>query len=403
MQGKFEREAAKETNPKWKNMIFREQKLYKRENEIRTEFERDYTRIIHSSAYRRLKHKTQVFYSPVNDHICTRIEHVNYVESISCTIAKYLGLNIELTRAIAAAHDLGHAPFGHKGEKILSDISKKEIGIGFWHEKNGVNFADNIELLEDEEENKQNLNLTYAVRDGIISHCGEIDENSLKPRQEYIDLELYTKPNKYAPYTWEACIVKISDKISYIFRDIEDAIKLKILNEDNMLELKQILKKYGRDKINNTVIIHELINDLCTNSTIEKGLTFSKEKYELLNDIKRFNYKNIYLNKIIEPSERYFELVINEIYNTLKIAYEGKKTKEKLEKLKILYPKLIGEFINWINHYWDLTTLEKGKLKNKIIYKVSENEEEYLRAIIDYISGMTDNYAINVYEEIISY
>lgn len=403
MQGKFEKEAATQTNRKWNNMILREQKLYKRENEIRTEFERDYTRIIHSNAYRRLKHKTQVFYSPVNDHICTRIEHVNYVESISCTIAKYLGLNVELTRAIAAAHDLGHAPFGHKGEKILSDLSKKEIGVGFWHEKNGVNLVDNIELLEDEEENKQNLNLTYAVRDGIISHCGEIDENALKPRQEYIDLDIYTKPNEYAPYTWEACIVKISDKISYIFRDIEDAIKLGILNEDNLVELKQILKKHGREKINNTVIIHELISDLCKNSTIEKGLTFSKENFELLNDIKKFNYKNIYLNKIIEPSDRYFRLVINEIYNILKTTYEGKRTKEKLEEMKKLYPELVGEFINWINYYWDLNIHEKENLKNKLIYKASENEKEYLRAIIDYISGMTDNYAINVYEEIISY
>lgn len=401
MQKKFEKEAANPTNPKWKEMILREQKLYEKENEIRTEFERDYTRIIYSTAYRRLKHKTQVFYSPVNDHICTRIEHVNYVESISCTIAKYLGLNIELTRAIAVAHDLGHAPFGHKGEKILSDLSKKEIGIKFWHEKNGVNLVDNIELLEDEQEYKQNLNLTYAVRDGIISHCGEIDENAIKPRKEYIDLNTYTKPNEYAPYTWEACVVKVADKISYIFRDIEDAIKLKIINEEKIEELKQIFKAHGRHKVNNTVIIHELIIDLCKNSSIEKGLTLSNENFNLLNAIKKFNYENIYLNKIIEPSNRYFNLVINEIYNTLKNTYKKEKTKQKLEEIKIIYPELIGEFINWINYYWDLDNVEKRK--NKTIYKISENEKEYLRAIIDYISGMTDNYAIRVYEEIISY
>lgn len=403
MQEKFKKESAITTNPKWNNMISRENELYKRENEIRTEFERDYTRIIHSNAYRRLKHKTQVFYSPVNDHICTRIEHVNYVESISCTISKYLGLNVELTRAIAAAHDLGHAPFGHKGEQILSELSKKEIGIEFWHEKNGENLVKNIEVLEDEEGNKQNLNLTYAVRDGIISHCGEIDENSLKPRKEYIDLNKYTKPNEYAPYTWEACVVKISDKISYIFRDIEDAIQLKILNEKNIIELKEILKKHGKEKMNNTVIIHELISDLCKNSTIEKGLTFSKENYELLNAIKKFNYKNIYLSKIIEPSGRYFKLVINEIYNTLKNTYKGKNTKKELEKIKILYPKLIEEFINWIENYWDIRTTKDKKIKNKIIYKIENNQKEYLKAIIDYISGMTDNYAIKIYEEIISY
>ena len=98
-----------------------------------------------------------------------------------------MGLNVELTRAIAIAHDIGHSPFGHQGEKILSEISKRDLGKTFWHEKNGLEFVDKIELLEDKSKNMQNLNLTYAVRDGIISHCGEIDENKLKPRDEYID------------------------------------------------------------------------------------------------------------------------------------------------------------------------------------------------------------------------
>ena len=111
MRNLFEEVAATEKNEKWTNIIKREKELYKRNNDIRSEIERDYTRIIHSTAYRRMKHKTQVFFSPENDHICTRIEHVTYVESISHTIAKYLGLNIDLTKAIATAHDLGHAPF----------------------------------------------------------------------------------------------------------------------------------------------------------------------------------------------------------------------------------------------------------------------------------------------------
>ena len=178
-------------------MIERETEIYKRDKDIRSEFERDYTRIIHSNAFRRLKHKTQVFYSPENDHICTRIEHVLYVESVSYTIAKYLGLNTELTRAIATGHDLGHSPFGHEGERILSEIAKKDIGESFWHEKNGLDYVQKIELLEDYNQNKQNLNLTYAVRDGIISHCGEIDENRVKPREEFIDLNDYKTPNQY--------------------------------------------------------------------------------------------------------------------------------------------------------------------------------------------------------------
>lgn len=402
MRDNFKEQSATIQNPKWEEMIKREQPLYQRKNEIRSEFERDYTRIIHSTAYRRLKHKTQVFFCPQNDHICTRIEHINYVESISCSMAKYLGLNEELTRAIAVAHDLGHAPFGHKGEKILSQIARQDIQESFWHEKNGVNMVENIELLEDEEQNKQNLNLTYAVRDGIISHCGEIDENAIKPRQEAIDLAQYTKPNEYAPYTWEGCLVKITDKISYIFRDIEDALKLKIIDEEKIKQLREILQIERGQYINNTGIINGLSNDICNNSSIEKGLTLSKEKLQMLDLIKKFNYKNIYFNEKLEPSHRYFEIVICEIYNLLKKAYNQEKTLEELEKLQKFYPELIQEFICFLQNYWDLNQ-DRSKLKNKIIYQVTKSKEDYYRAIIDFISGMTDNYAIKKYNEIISF
>lgn len=269
----FKEYSATKNNPKWEYMIKREKELYKRNNDIRSEFERDYTRVIHSNAYRRLKHKTQVFFSPENDHICTRIEHVVHVESISYTIAKELGLNTELTRAMATAHDVGHSPFGHQGETVLSQISRSDIGESFWHEKNGLEFVDKIELLEDNLKNKQNLNLTYAVRDGIISHCGEIDENMLKPREEYIDLKTYSKPNQYAPYTWEACVVKVADKISYLGRDIEDAITLGILDE-HLDELHKLLNHNSNEVINNTVIINNLVYDLCKNSSPEKRIMF---------------------------------------------------------------------------------------------------------------------------------
>lgn len=398
MQQKFKQEAAQEQNSKWENMIKREKLLYKRQSEIRTEFERDYTRIIHSNAYRRQKHKTQVFFCPQNDHVCTRIEHINYVESISCSISNYLGLNVELTRAIAVAHDLGHAPFGHKGENILSQISKKDIGEIFWHEKNGVNLVDNIELLEDEEQNLQNLNLTYAVRDGIISHCGEIDENTIRPRNEAIKLDEYKRPNQYLPYTWEACVVKMSDKISYICRDIEDAVRLKIVRDEQIKDLLQISKN---KHINNTRIINELSNDICKNSTLESGLILSKENYEILNEIKKYNYKNIYLNEKLLPSDRYFSLVINEIYNFLKSLYNKEKTIQELKKIQELYPQLVNEFTNWLNNYSNIN-LHREKLKNRVIYNINE-EKDYLKAIIHFISGMTDNYAIKIYNEIISF
>ena len=384
---------ADENNEKWDNLIKREKELYARNNDIRTEFERDYTRILHSTAYRRMKHKTQVFFSPENDHICTRMEHVMHVESISYTIAKYLGLNVELTRAIATAHDIGHSPFGHEGEKILSEISKRDLGITFWHEKNGLEMVDKIELLEDINGNKQNLNLTYAVRDGIISHCGEIDENNLKPRKEYIDLNEYCHPNQYAPYTWEGCVVKISDKISYLGRDIEDAITLGILDE-HLDELYKLLNHNASEKINNTVIINNLIYDLCNNSSAEKGLCFSDETFHRVNEIKRFNYKNIYLSERLQKSKEFFKLILNTIYDTLKEAYNNK---EKIEKM---YPELINDFEEWLSCYWNLE--RKETMKNDIIFNM-KNEKDYSKAIIYYISGMTDNYAIGIYNKIIRF
>ena len=282
MKNSFKNLSANLDNPKWNNIISRQKPLYSRSMDTRDDFERDYTRIIHSNSYRRLKHKTQVFFSPDNDHICTRIEHVTHVDSISYTIANYLGLNTELTKAIAVAHDLGHSPFGHSGERILSSLSKRDLGRTFWHEKNGLEFVDSVELLEDNERYKQNLNLTYGVRDGIISHCGEIDENGLRPREEFINLNDYSYPNQFAPYTWEACVVKVSDKISYIGRDIEDAITLGIL-DDHLSELSDLLKGNSDvTNLNNTNIINYLVTDLCQNSL---KIYIYVINYRLLTDI----------------------------------------------------------------------------------------------------------------------
>ncbi len=401
MKDSFAKEAAYPYNPKWEKMIARENNNA-REDEMRSDFELDYNRILHTTAYRRLKHKTQVFYAPKNDHICTRIEHVNHVESISYTIAKYLGLNTELTRAIAVAHDLGHSPFGHKGEKILSNISEKDIGERFWHERNGLNLVDNTELINDYNQNRKNLSLTYAVRDGIISHCGEIDENALKPRREYINLETeYTYPNQYSPYTWEACVVKISDKISYIGRDIEDAITLGILDED-LEELHEILNLDKQIPINNANIIRELIQDICDNSTPEKGLCFSKENLEKINKLKEFNYNHIYEINKFARSSKYLELLITEIYSILKSAYSSENTLLSLKKLEKDYPEIIRRFTDWIEEYWNLTDRTNTKLKNKVLYNMN-NEKDYYRAIISFISGMTDNYAMELFEDIIGF
>ena len=390
---------ADENNPKWKNIVSRQKSLYKRDEDLRSEFERDYTRVIHSNSYRRMKHKTQVIFSPENDHICTRTEHVTHVESISYTIAKYLGLNTELTKAIATAHDIGHSPFGHQGERILSAISQRDLSKKFWHEKNGVDCVDKIEVLEDTHGDFQNLNLTYATRDGIISHCGEIDENYLRPREEFIDLNEYKEPNQYAPYTWEGCVVKIADKISYLGRDIEDAITLGILDE-HLEELYQILEEAPTQVINNTVIINTLIRDLCENSSYEKGLCFSKEIFDWINKLKKFNYKYIYMSPKVRKAIPYFELIINTIYETLIEAFDGKNTDNNLEKMSKQYPELIASFREWMARYWNLE--RPVNYKNDVIFNM-ENKSDFSNAIIYYISGMTDNFAIETYNKIIRF
>lgn len=396
---KFEKVAATPQHPNWGNMISREVPLYIKDTDLRDVFERDYTRVIHSTAYRRLKHKTQVFFSPNNDHICTRIEHVMHVDSISHTIANYLGLNTDLTRAIAVAHDLGHSPFGHSGEKILSSFSMRDIGVPFWHERNGLDFVDSIELLEDSEGCKRNLDLTYAVRDGIISHCGEIDENAIRPREDFIDLNEYLRPNQFAPYTWEGCVVKVADKISYVCRDIEDAITVGIL-DSHLDELYNLLGVDASQNINNTNVINTLVYDLCMNSSPEDGLRFSDDAFSLLNKIKAFNYQHIYFSDRIQPSIRYFEVVLGEIYELLKSAYHPQDLMQNLDRLCYTYPKLGCSFRSFLGNYYDCGN--RDKLKNKVIFSL-ESEKDFYHCILYYISGMTDNFAIEAYQEIIGF
>lgn len=397
----FREYASNENNVDWKNHIEREIPLYQRKNDIRSEYERDYTRILHSLAYRRLKHKTQVFFNIGNDHICTRMEHVQHVESVSCTIAKYLGLNVDLTRAIAMGHDLGHAPFGHEGEVELTNI-RNELGLDdFWHERNSLRIIDNIELLEDDSSNYQNLNLTYAVRDGIISHCGEVDDNGIIPRTEKIDLNKFTKSGEYQAYTWEGCVVKVADKIAYLGRDIEDAIRMDFIESKDLKELREISKVYGEKIINTTVIIHNFIISICENSSPEAGIRLSEEHNKMLKRIKDFNYRAIYKNPKFDVYRKYVALVIRSIYDTLIESYDGDNTINKLKEKVNVYPTLIHDFCKYLKTYF---SPEKDvRYKNKKIYGKLETREIYAQAIIDYISGMTDRYAIEIFNELLRY
>jgi len=390
-------------NKRYSEFIFRTNELYQRNGDIRGEFLRDYTRIIHSSAFRRLKHKTQAFFSPQSDHICTRIEHVLHVESISYTIAQALGLNTELVRAAAVAHDLGHPPFGHKGERVLNKLSKRDLGESFWHEKNGLFFVDDIELLENAERKEKNLNLTYAVRDAVVSHCGEVDQNGLFPREEFIDLNDFDSPSKFQPFTFEACVVKVADKISYIGRDIEDAIALKVLSDEKLRELSELIQPYvdtNGEKLNNTIIINTLINDLCNNSDPESGIAFSPKICSMMDLIKDFNTENIYKAPRVVLADKYFELVITEIYDTLMNRFDGEHTIERLKDFQKEYEFLPVRFLQWLSAYW--TAERDGSMENKPVFDISDRND-YCRAVITYISGMTDKYAVDTYNEIISF
>ncbi len=404
MNVKFGEAAMTPHHPHWEKCIQRVGGGATKPGDIRSEFEIDCNRILNCNAYRRLKHKTQVFFATQNDHICTRIEHVSHVNSISYTIAKYLGLNTELTTAISLAHDLGHAPFGHRGEVFLKEIVKREIGDDFWHEKNSLFFVDNIETLPDSKGQERNLNLTYAVRDGIVMHCGEVDENGLKPRRDWLDLSQIGAPSEYLPYTWEGCVVKIADKIAFLGRDIEDALSLDILSQKQLDHLKKILGVNFKD-INNTNIISRLVNDLCQQSVPQHGLLFSPEYFDLIKNLRDFNYANIYAHKRILAYMEYAKLALESIYGILAEFYDENKeiTLKNISRAQRQYPLLCKTFLGWLAKYSDAKLADpQSKYKNRIIYRIG-NDKDYKWACIDFIAGMTDNFVISIFNELISF
>lgn len=404
----FQNYAARPECPHWDKLISRLSPMQLRPGEMRSEFGRDYTRILHSNAYRRLKHKTQVFLNIENDHICTRMEHVAHVESVSNTIATELGLNTELTKAIAIGHDLGHAPFGHLGERIIKELRKKHLNKDFWHEQNGLYFVDKIELLKNEYNQGKNLNLTYAVRDGIICHCGEVDENQLRPRKDFIDLNSIVTPGQVAPVTWEGCIVKVSDKIAYVGRDIEDAKSLGFLDKEEQKELNTIFDKVT----NTTVIMYELITDICQHSNPQDGIRLSHEMLAKLDAVKAFNYKYIYTNPRLTPYNNYATLIVNEIFNFLMQGYNSTTNAVNWNYFQAnaqRYPELVVGFTERIIRYCNAEILDcqqKGyaqNYQNLKIYGNMDRQEIYIQAVLDYISGMTDRFAIAAFNELLTF
>lgn len=404
---KFEGYGMFEEHPDYQKAIQRNEDIYQRRYDLRSDFARDYTRIIFSQAYRRLKHKTQVFFAVEDDHVCTRSEHVNLVESISYTIAHQLGLNTELTKAIAVGHDLGHAPFGHGGEKILTEIAKTHHLHKFWHEKNSLHFVDHIELLEDNNHNQHNLNLTYAVRDGIISHCGEMNQKYIQKRDNYINLNDYQYAGEYNPWTYEGCVVKMADKIAYLARDIEDALRLNVLSQSQIDELRNELNHMGSYQfhaINNGSVVNYFIHDVVENSSVEKGIGLSQEAFDKMKVIMKFNYQNIYLIKRVQIHEKYVSLILHSIFEFL---YDYKEHDDFIQALKQdlkQYPKLIGHYLTWLEKYADIPQYPRQNIyKNQIIYDFHHDQQALEKSIIDYLAGMSDAFIIQVFNELISF
>ena len=415
MKDAFVQVACKEGHPNWQQAIQRQHELYSRNNDIRTEFERDYTRLLHCEAFRRLKHKTQVFFAPKNDHICTRMEHVFHVASVASTISKYLGLNEQLASAIALGHDIGHAPFGHFGEDCLNKLLPQKPGENapkrFWHERNSLFFADYIETLQDPEGWAKNLDLTYAVRDGIVCHCGEVDESGIRPRSQAMPLYDIKKAGSVQPYTWEGCVVKLSDKIAYLGRDIEDARRYHILDMGAYRQLKEIVgecfgfsaTKTGKT-VNTTVLINDLIVDLCQQSSPEAGLVFSPAYFKFMKKLKSFNFANIYNHWRLQEFEHYATVIIHTIYRLL-CQTQPFVPSQKVGFCLKQYPLLSATFEDWLVKYTSYNLEKRANIKFDSIQPVFDlsQPDSFNKCIIEFISGMTDQFAITIHEEIISF
>ena len=337
---------------------------------IHPSFFHDSDRIIHSYCYSRYIDKTQVFYLVENDHITHRVLHVQLVSKIARTIGRFLNLNEDLIEAISLGHDVGHTPFGHDGERIISRFLQEQGEGVFEHN------VQSFRLFHDLEAYGKGLNLTAQVLDGIICHNGEIlqnsygcDRNKTSERLlvEYHDsLKGIFKSKDMVPMTLEGCVMRISDVIAYIGRDIEDAIILKLVKrEDIPHEITEVLGN------RNAEIVNTLITDLVNNSIDKDSLAFSPDVFEALDQLKKWNYENIYHN----PKKSSQDEKIKSMFQAV--------LEECLEELDT------NKKVTGINHWFNSMGTE---------YKETTSKP---RIVADYVSGMTDDYLMNAYKEIV--
>lgn len=334
------------------------------DDDIRTPFFRDIDRIVFSLSYTRYMDKTQVFSFTDNDHISKRMTHVQMVSKIARTIGRALNLNEDLIEAAALGHDLGHVPFGHAGERILSKISL---------ENNEGYFNHNIQSVRDlmyVENDGKGRNITLQVLDAIMCHNGELELQRYEPNRnktKELFLEEYKKSyeNKdfnstLIPMTLEGCVVRISDIISYIGRDVEDAIRLDMIKEEDVpINVRKVLGT------TNAQIIDTIIENLLENSIDKDYLSLDDDIFNAIKELKQFNYEYIY-NKANSPERlEFYEKVFRTVFDGML-----KDVKEKNKKSDI--------FISFLNSQC-----------NEYLENTSDE-----RKVIDYIAGMTDDYII---------
>jgi len=332
--------------------------------DIRGDYFRDQTAVLHSSAFRRLKHKAQVFLAPQNDHVCTRIEHVLHVASIASTLCRGLGLDNDLAQAIALGHDLGHAPFGHSGERIVNE-QLADMG-GFKHELFSLRVADCL-LNEG-----RGLNLTYAVRDGMISHCGEKFEQVIRPQREFKELEKVKDLSTY-PTTFEGCVVRQADKIAYLGRDVEDAVTVGLIDsfEEVPAEVREILGG------TNGEVINTLVLDVIEYSKELDGIGFSPEKHQAVLRFKDFNYRRIYQHPRVVEYEKFCGQIIRRLFDHFLNLYATRGRRyDEYEESSLKMERKFGSYLHDMEAFY-----ERTEASPRII-------------VADYVAGMTDFFAL---------
>jgi len=354
-------------------------------DDFRSEFQRDIHRILYSQSFRRLRHKTQVFYFPRNDHVSTRLDHVLFVASASRTVARCLNLNEDLAEAIGLAHDIGHAPFGHQGEEILQKIinddkypALKKVLPTFHHELYGLRVVDKIAKRDRQQ---PGLNLTWEVRDGIVSHCGE-DKKTCKlcpETKEGVILEKITSRSEAGmPSTLEGCIVRLVDKVAYAGKDIEDALATGVIKKKCVPP--EIISKLGKT---NGQIVGKFLKNIIIESHGRDFIGMSRGYGLLLEMMLDFNYKYIYKSPESGGYRGQAEHTITLLYKDLLEECKGTKrfTKNKANK-------------NTPNVHAVLRQYVTEDMKD--VYGLDDPDE---LIVLDFIAGMTDNYAVRCFQE----